>query len=128
VERVGGECSLAAQETASERRFIFLRLFNTMANVLLKTPEQPQRAATLLQDAVQTLIDRLERSLQLTRRNLEIFETKYQISSEEFIQTLTAEDLDGGDFEYVEWQGEYKFFLEIVQDLKILKGLEYVPQ
>lgn len=99
-----------------------------MTNVLLKTPEQPQRAATLLQDAVQTLIDRLERSLQLTRRNLEIFETKYQISSEEFIQTLTAEDLDGGDFEYVEWQGEYKFFLEIVQDLKILKGLEYVPQ
>jgi len=99
-----------------------------MADVLLKTSEQPQRAATLLQAAVQGMIDRLERSLQLTRRNLEVFEAKYHVSSEQFLQTLGAEDLEGQDLEYMEWQGEYQFFLEITQDLKILKGLEYVPQ
>ena len=99
-----------------------------MANVLLKTLDQPHRTAILLQSAVQAMIDRLERSRQLTRKHLERFEHKYQISSEQFLQTLTAEDLEGGDLEYVEWQGEYKFFLEIEQDLNILKGLEYVPQ
>ena len=99
-----------------------------MAAVLLKTPDQPQRTATLLQFAVQVMIGQLERSFRLTRKNLETFEAKYNVSSEQFLQTLTAEDLEGGDLEYIEWQGEYKFFLEIEQDLHLLKGLEYVPQ
>jgi hypothetical protein len=100
----------------------------SMSSVLLKTPDHPQRTATLLQSAVQAMIERLERSLQLTRKNLETFEAKYQVPSAQCFQTLTAEDLEGGDLEYVEWQGEYQFFLEIEQDLNILKSLEYVPQ
>ncbi|MGA1285631.1 MAG: hypothetical protein ACO34J_16455 [Prochlorothrix sp.] len=99
-----------------------------MADVVLKTPDQPQRTATLLQSAVAAMIGRLERSLELTRRNLEQFEVKYQVSSDQLLVTLAAEDLEGGDLEYVEWQGEYRFFLEISQDLEILKGLEYAPQ
>ncbi len=36
------------------------------------------------------------------------FETKYQISSEFFFTHWTAEDLEGGDEEYVNWSGEIK--------------------
>ncbi|MGK7888532.1 MAG: hypothetical protein AB4042_04310 [Leptolyngbyaceae cyanobacterium] len=99
-----------------------------MTDLLLKTNHPTQHTVNLLQAAVQVMVERLEQSHQLTRKNLERFETKYNVSSEQFIQTLTAEDLDGQDLEYTEWQGEYLFLLEIEQDLAILNSLEYVAE
>ncbi len=57
---------------------------------------------------------RLRASIQRTQHRLAEFESKYQVSAERFLAEMTAEDLQGGDLEYVEWADE----------AKLLKGLE----
>ncbi len=37
---------------------------------------------------------------------LALFEARYQTTTHSFMANMTAEDLDGGDLEYVEWAGE----------------------
>jgi hypothetical protein len=50
----------------------------------------------------------LQLALGLARKRLAQFEQKYGVSSDHFITTMVAEDLEGGDEEYVRWAGEYK--------------------
>jgi len=42
------------------------------------------------------------------------FEQRYDVDTDHFLREMTAEDLEGGDLEYVEWAGE----------AKLLEGLE----
>jgi hypothetical protein len=41
------------------------------------------------------------------------------------MERMTAEDLAGGDLEYVEWVGEYRLLQKIEADLAVLKDIEY---
>lgn len=36
--------------------------------------------------------------------------------------------MEGGDLEYVEWMGEYQFFLQLEEKIQSFKSLEYVSQ
>lgn len=56
----------------------------------------------------------LRASIQRTRDHLDKFERKYDVSTERFFVEMTADEMDGGDLEYVEWAGE----------AKLLRGLE----
>lgn len=38
----------------------------------------------------------------------------------------TAQDLKGGDEEYIRWTGELKIRERVLEDLKRLKNIEYV--
>jgi len=38
----------------------------------------------------------------------------------------SAEDLEGKDMEYVEWAGEYQFFVRLNERLHILESIENV--
>ena len=49
---------------------------------------------------------RLEASLETTRERLSAFERKYNVTTLKFLGEMTAEDLRGGDDEYVQWAGE----------------------
>ncbi len=49
-----------------------------------------------------------------------------KIPSEVFLREFTAEDLKGGDDEYIRWAGELKIRERILEDLKRLKDIEYV--
>jgi hypothetical protein len=60
------------------------------------------------------LIVRLRASIKRTQRRLAQFEQRYGADTARFLQEMTAEDLEGGDLEYVEWAGE----------AKLLEGLE----
>ena len=51
---------------------------------------------------------RLELALKLARARLAPFEQKYSVTSKYFISEMAAEDLEGGDEEYVCWAGEYR--------------------
>ncbi len=46
--------------------------------------------------------------------NLARFEERYQTTTHCFLANMTAEDLEDGDLEYIEWAGE----------ASLLKGLE----
>ncbi|MBW2012017.1 MAG: hypothetical protein JRI32_10390 [Deltaproteobacteria bacterium] len=96
-----------------------------MAEIILKT-DKPDKAAEILKDALETETLRLKYSLDLAKKRLKRFETKYNVSSKKFIHEWSAEDLKGGDMEYVEWAGEYQLFLRLNERLIILKSIENV--
>jgi hypothetical protein len=73
-----------------------------------------RRGTQVILSALEAYKARLQMSVERTRRRLREFESRYQTTTEHFITEMTAEDLAGGDLEYVEWAGE----------AKLLKGLE----
>jgi hypothetical protein len=95
-----------------------------VAEVILKT-NRPDKVSEILKDALETEKARVTYSLQLTLSHLEAFEKKYDISSETFNRQWTSEDLEGGDLEYIEWAGEYRFSLALNERLTTLESIEY---
>jgi hypothetical protein len=96
-----------------------------MTEIILKT-NAPYKAADILKEALATEALRIKYSLNLAKKRLERFESKYNISSTKFINELSSEDLKGGDMEYVEWAGEYQLFSRLNERLKVLESIENV--
>ena len=96
-----------------------------MAKIILKT-DAPEKAANILKDVLEVEASRLKYSLNLAKKRLKRFETKYNVSSKKFINEWSAEDLKGKDLEYVEWAGEYQLFSRLNERLVVLKSIENV--
>ena len=96
-----------------------------MAQIILKT-NTPEKAADVLKEALEIEASRLKYSLNIAKKRLKRFETKYNISSEKFINKWSAEDLKGKDLEYVEWAGEYQLFSRLNERLVVLNSIENV--
>jgi hypothetical protein len=96
-----------------------------MADIILKS-NTPAEAADILKDALAIEASRLKYSLNLAKKRMKRFETKYNISSEKFINEWSAEDLKGKDLEYVEWAGEYQLFSRLNERLAVLENIENV--
>lgn len=82
----------------------------------------------LVKTAIESEIKNLQRSLSKTNQLLQQFEEKYQISSDYFLDNYTAEDLQGGDDEYISWLGEIKIKQKLTNSLEKLRAIEYVTQ
>ncbi len=80
----------------------------------------------IVKSAISAAIKRLEIGLNKTEKEIKGFEDEYKISSEIFLTRFTAEDLKGGDDEYIRWAGELKIRERILWDLQKLKDIEYV--
>jgi len=74
---------------------------------------------------IESQIARLELGLQLARKRLVPFEQKYGVTSEYFIPEMAAENLEGGDDEYVRWAGEYKLMQRLQEKLQELAEIRY---
>jgi hypothetical protein len=96
--------------------------------VQLQITTDQREALPLIQSAIGSKIKRIELGLRQTEQVIQRFERKYRISSEQFIDSYTAEDLEGGDDEYISWMGELKLRDAIREELDILQQIEYVPQ
>jgi len=96
--------------------------------ITLEIKSDFEDAESLIRSAVYSEIKRLEIGLSKTDREIRKFEDNYQISSDIFIKEYAAEDLDGGDDEYVSWMGEIKIRRKIAEELSQLKEAEYVTQ
>jgi hypothetical protein len=81
---------------------------------------------SLVKTAIESEIRSLLRSLEKTNHILLKFEDKYQISSDFFITHWTAENLVGGDDEYVSWAGEIQIKKKLMNALQKLEAIEYV--
>ncbi|MBW4461834.1 MAG: hypothetical protein KME47_16570 [Nodosilinea sp. WJT8-NPBG4] len=99
----------------------------SLTKVILQSENTP-RVMAVIRGAVDKEIARLEKSASYALNRLERFETQYNVPSSEFAERFTAEDLQGGDLEYVEWIGEYQLFQHLLQDLTLLKSLTYVAE
>jgi hypothetical protein len=62
----------------------------------------------VIQDAIAAKMKRTEIGFRKTEQEIRKFENKYNISSDDFLMTYTAEDLTGGDEDYISWMGELK--------------------
>jgi hypothetical protein len=94
-------------------------------NTVYIEPVQNKELLFLVESAVQSEVARLELALALAKKRLAPFEQKYRAASDKFIATMTAEDLQGGDDEYVQWAGEYKLMQRLEQKLNQLKDLRF---
>jgi hypothetical protein len=82
----------------------------------------------IIKSAILARLKRIEIGLQKTKQEIKQFESKYQTSSEQFLKSYTAEDLKGGDDEYISWMGEIKLKESIIEELEALRNIEYVNQ
>jgi hypothetical protein len=84
------------------------------------------------QGSIQTVIQaleaykvRLRAGIARTQRRLATFETRYGVDTAHFLHEITAEDLPGGDLEYVEWAGEAKLLEGLESELRELEHASY---
>jgi len=96
-----------------------------MSTIYVEPVQKADKILHLIQSAVESEIAKLELGLKLARKRLAQFEQKYGVTSEYFISEMVAEDLDGGDEEYVNWAGEYKLMQRLQDKLQQLQEIEY---
>jgi hypothetical protein len=75
--------------------------------------------------ALDTYKARLRSGIKRTERKLSGFEQRYGVSTAQFLAKMSAEDLAGGDLEYVEWAGEAKLLDGLRAELKDLEDAHY---
>ena len=83
-------------------------------------------------ESIQTVVQaleaykvRLRASITRTKRPLATYETRYGMDTTHFLHEMTAEDLQGGDLEYVEWAGEAKLLEGLEAELRELEHASY---
>lgn len=64
------------------------------------------RTAHAVVQALSLYRSQLQVSIRRSRQKLALIEKRYGVSTENFLETMAAEDLEGGDMEYIEWAGE----------------------
>ena len=88
-----------------------------------------RQAAETVFHALDAYKAKLRASIERTRRNLHQFEHRYGVTTSHFLQDMAAEDLAGGDLEYVEWAGEAKLLEGLETELRELEvGQRRAPQ
>ncbi len=82
----------------------------------------------LVHNTINVEINRLNLAIQLAKQRLAAYEIKYQVSSEYFIAFMTANDLTGGDDEYICWAGEFKLYQKLLAKQKTLQDIDSVTE
>jgi len=84
-----------------------------------------KRGAQPVLQAIETYKARLRASIERGKRRLAQFERRYGVDTAYFLREMTAEDLEGGDLEYVEWAGEAKLLEGLEAELMELEHARY---
>lgn len=99
-----------------------------MTRIRIEETGSDTEALRLLRTAVESKLVHIRLGIEATRARLQEFERRYGIPSEEMIMKTTAENLTGGDLDYVEWAGEWKILQQLTEDLKRLETIEYADR
>lgn len=95
-----------------------------MINLRIQSDSR-DNALELISSAIAAETARLELGLKATERHIRAFEERYHTDSDTFLRKLGAEDLEGGDKEYVAWAGELNLRQRIAAQLESLKSIRY---
>ena len=96
-----------------------------MSTIYIEPVQKANEVVHLVQSAIKSEVTRLELALKLARERLTPFEQEYGVTSEYFISEMAAEDLKGGDDEYVRWAGEYRLMQRLQEKLRQLQEINY---
>lgn len=80
----------------------------------------------LVHDTIDLELNRLQLAIILAKQRLAVYEANYHVSSDYFIEFMAAEDLAGGDDEYIRWAGEFKLYQKLLAKQKALQDIDYV--
>ena len=92
-----------------------------MMSIQVTIELENQSGVRALVQAVDLYKRQLEASIRRTKEHLQRFEQQYNVSTTYFLSDMTAEDLTGGDWEYVEWAGEAQLLQGLENELKELE-------
>lgn len=84
-----------------------------------------RRTMDSIVQAVETYKARLRLSIERARDRLANFERRYDVETTYFLREMAAEDLAGGDIEYVEWAGQAKLLEGLEAELRELEDAQY---
>jgi len=96
-----------------------------MSTIYIEPAPKTGEVLYLVQSAIKSEVMRLRLALKLARERLAPYEQEYGVTSEYFISEMAAEDLKGGDDEYVRWAGEYKLMQRLQEKLRQLQEINY---
>ena len=96
-----------------------------MTTIYIEPIQEASEVLPLVQSAIEGEIIRLELALKMAEKRLVPFEQKYGVTSDYFMAEMVAEDLAGGDDEYVSWTGEYKLKQRLQEKLRQLQEISY---
>ncbi|MDA0748463.1 MAG: hypothetical protein O2954_18245 [bacterium] len=81
-------------------------------------------AQTIVQ-ALEAYKARLKASIERAKRQLAVFESRYGVNTDHFLNEMAAEDLEDGDLEYVQWAGEARLLDGLKAELQELENARY---
>lgn len=96
-----------------------------MTTIYIEPAQEASEVLLLVQSAIESEVTRLELALKMAEKRLAPFEEKYHVTSDYFMAEMAAEDLAGGDDEYVTWAGEYKLKQRLQEKLRQLQEISY---
>ena len=99
-----------------------------MTRIRVEDRDASGDATRLLRTAVESKVRRLRLGIEATEARLRALESRHGRTSDEAMATVTAEDLAGGDLEYVEWRGEWRMLQQLKEDLGQLEAIEYADR
>lgn len=88
-----------------------------MANMEMVVELKEKQGTQSVLSAIEAYKTRLQASIGRTQRRLTEFERRHNIHTDYFLENMTAEDLQGGDLEYVAWAGEAKLLAGLQNEL-----------
>ena len=91
----------------------------------VRSERNPAAMLHLVKATIDAEVRKLELAVELAEKRLRPFEEKYRTTSEDFLANFAAEDLDGGDDEYVRWAGEYRLKQRLLEKLAAFREIEY---
>ena len=94
-------------------------------NIIKLRSNHPASIREMIQSDFAKRLQTLEVGLQKTQTRLEQFETKYQWSTETFINLFTSDQLQH-NLDFDEWLGEAWMLAKLQQKIAIVKEIEFV--
>ena len=89
--------------------------------------EYPESIRQLIEEVVTQKLRSIEDGLHRTQERLKEFETKYQLSTEEFLHSFENDELQHRlDMEFDEWIGESWMLQSLRGELEQLRGIKFV--
>lgn len=89
--------------------------------------EYPETLKQLIEEEVAQRLRSLEDGIRRTEERIKEFESKYQMSTEEFLRRFENDDLQHRlDMEFDEWTGESRMLKGLQEDADSLRGIEFV--
>jgi hypothetical protein len=84
-----------------------------------------EQSAQAIIQAIESYKRKLKANIARTQRRLKQFEDRYVVDTSHFLEKMTAEDLNNGDIEYVEWAGEAQLLQGLTAELAELEYAHY---